>query len=132
MYYVTHKRNFFVDKEFQLQPGLRQTWTIVPDGITANATGQKYAHKGDFIDKDGKVITLTASESLEFGADPIGILTETLNLTEGAAAGSILRSGVIEAKWLHWPEGVEYKPSFNATIEEKLPLIQCYMLPEEE
>lgn len=132
MIYATHKKKFFVDREFQMQPGLRQTWTVKPDGIEKTEDGFVYARKGSFIDKEGKVVTLTGSDSLEFGSDPIGILTETLNLTYGAQAGSVLRSGVIDAQYLFYPEGVEYKPAFNASIEEKLPLIQCYMLPEEE
>lgn len=135
-YLVDQNKKFFIDKEFQIKPGVRNNHTLDPEGIEANEYGQKYAHKGDFIDKDGKVITLTGSGSeLTFSADPVGILTETVNLTYGKQVGSILRTGEIDAEELHYPEEVEYDPGFNKTIEEKLPGIVCMLheiKPKEE
>lgn len=125
MFYKRDYKSYEIDNEFQMKPGVRNTYTIKPDGLEADENGDILAHKGSFIDKDGKVIKLTGVE--EITPDPIGILTETLNLRYGPQAGSILRSGEIDAKFLYYPDEVEYNTSFNAIIESKLPLIQCYI-----
>ena len=110
-----------------------ETITIDNSGLKPNEEGEIEAVAGSFIDKDGKVITLTKGESLEFSSDPIGILTETINLTDGKQAGSIMYSGVIYADKLPYPEGVEYDDSFKTAIQDKLPQIHCvgsYAIPK--
>ena len=102
-----------------------ETVTIQPDGLEKNDDNEIYAHEGSFIDKDGKVITLTKGEGLEFSADPIGILTEAVNLTDGPQGGSVMKQGTIYANKIPYPEGVEYEESFMASIEAKLPKITC-------
>lgn len=102
-----------------------ETITIQQDGLEKDENNEIYAHEGSFIDKDGKVITLTKGEGLEFSADPVGILTEAVNVTDGAQAGSLMRRGTIYADKIPYPEGVEYEESFMASIEAKLPHILC-------
>ena len=99
--------------------------TVSDEGIQPDEDNEKWVHEGTFLDKDGKAITLTKGEGLEFSADPIGILTEAVNVTDGAQGGSLMRSGVIYADKLPYPEGVEYDDSFKASIEAKLPHILC-------
>ena len=126
MFYADRGDKFFVSYEFQIQPGLRETKTIQKDGLEPDENGMVYARKGSFVDKDGKVITLSDGGSeLTFSADPYGIITEDLNLTYGKQAGSVLRSGSIDPQWLNYPEGVTYKEAYAASIEEKLPHIIC-------
>lgn len=126
MYYADKGDKFFVSYEFQIQPGLRETKTIQKDGLEADEYGMIYARKGSFVDKDGKVITLSdGGTELTFSADPYGIITEDLNLTYGKQAGSVLRSGTIDPQWLNYPEGVTYKEAYAASIEEKMPHILC-------
>lgn len=121
---------YVIDKDFILAQYEPETITLSPEGVEKDEYGNMYIHKGQFIDKDGKVITLTSGEGLEFSADPIGILTETKNLRMGPVGGSILRTGMIEAKWLYYPSDVVYDPAFNASIEEKLPGIKCRLVQE--
>lgn len=126
MFLADRKTKTFISYEFQIQPGLRETKTIQTDGLEADEDGMIYAKKGSFVDKDGKVITLSDGGSeLTFSADPYGIITEDVNLTYGKQAGSVLRSGTIDAQWLNYPEGVTYKSDYDASIEEKLPHILC-------
>lgn len=123
MYFKQYYKNYEIDDEFQIKPGVRNTYTIQTDGLEADENGDVLAHKGSFIDKDGKVIKLTDCTSIP--SDPIGILTETLNLRYGPQPGSVLRSGEIQAKYLYYPDEVEYEESFDAIIESKLPHILC-------
>ncbi len=99
--------------------------TVSDEGIQPDEDNEKWVHEGTFLDKDGKAITLTKGEGLEFSADPVGILTEAVNVTDGAQGGSLMRRGVIYAEKLPYPEGVEYDDSFKAAIEAKLPHILC-------
>lgn len=124
---IKDRHNWSLDKDFILSQYDPIPCVIKPDGIEADEYGMKYAHKGSFIDKEGKVITLTDAEgTLTFSADPIGILTERLNLTYGERVGSILQHGLIQAEYLPYPEGVTYTAKYDDAIKEKLPLIQTY------
>lgn len=126
MFKANRRSKVFVSYEFQIQPGLRETKTIKTDGLEADDDGRIYARKGSFVDKDGKVITLSDGGSeLTFSADPYGIITEDLNLTYGKQAGSVLRSGTIDPQYLNYPEGVTYKDAYAASIEAKMPHILC-------
>lgn len=103
-----------------------ETITVQPDGIKEDDDHEKYIHEGTFIDKDGKAITLTkSSKNLTFSADPIGILTEAVNVTDGPQPGSLMRRGVIYAEKLPYPEEVEFDEQFKADIEAALPHILC-------
>lgn len=124
---INDRNKWSIDPDFVISQYDPVPWTIQPDGIEADEYGMKYAHKGDFIDKDGKVITLSdGGDSLTFSADPVGILTERKNVTYGPVVGSLLQRGVIQAEFLHYPEGVTYKPGYDKSIREKLPLILTY------
>lgn len=124
---IDDRKKWSIDNDFILSQYDPVPWTIVDDGIEADEYGMKYAHKGDFIDADGKVITLSdGGDSLTFSAEPVGILTERANVTYGPVVKGILQHGLIQAEFLNYPEGVTYKPEFDKSIKEKLPLIQTY------
>lgn len=122
-----------VDKLFIVHRGAVDSYTVQPDGIDADQYGHKWARSGSFIDAEGNVVTLTASgedpgeKELEFGSDPIGIITETVDVTDGPNEVAVLRSGEIEAENLNYPDTVEYDAGFNASIEEALPHILCHL-----
>lgn len=123
-----------IDKEFIMHADHPETFTVLPDGITPTEDGEYMLRKGTFVDIDGKVVTLSSSDkkTLTFSTPPIGIVTETLNITDHIAhkgmkvAASVMRRGLIQAEYLPYPDGVEYVESFKASIEEALPHILCY------
>lgn len=97
--------------------------TIVSDGIEPDKHGKKWAIKGSFIDKDGKVIKPTyGADSITFDTDPIGILFASVDVTNGPAHGAILTHGVIKADMFNWGDN-DYKPSLAKSVKEKLPEI---------
>ena len=74
---------------------------ISNEGIDPDVDGNKYAIKGSFIDKDGKVVTPTYTASgVTFSADPIGILFATVNVTHGDAHGAVMLEFVVKGNWL--------------------------------
>lgn len=126
---ILNNEKSFINNDFIMKIDVDPE-TIVLDvtSVEADEDGDKYAHKGQFVDKDGKIITLTDGEgTLTFSSDPVGILTEDVNLKwdEANVEASILRHGLIQAEYLHYPEGVTYKPKYASDIEAKLPHIRC-------
>ena len=92
---------------------------ISNEGIDPDVDGNKYAIKGSFIDKDGKVVkpTYTAS-GVTFSADPIGILFATVNVTHGDAHGAVMVKGVVKGNWLLACS--QAKQKYNEKIGEKI------------
>lgn len=126
-----------VDKIFIVHRGAVDSYTVFSDGIAPDVYGKQYARAGSFIDEEGKVVTLTATgeagkKQLKFSKPPIGIITETRDVTDGPRDVAILRSGEIEAQNLNYPEGLEYETGFNAQIETALPHILCYLALEDK
>lgn len=95
--------------------------TILPDGIEPDEQGKKYAIKGSFVDKDGKILKPTFSaESVTFDTDPVGILFASVNVTYGPAMGAIMYRGRIRGEWFNWGDN-DYVPALAKSVQEKLP-----------
>lgn len=124
-YWLKDNREVFVDAEFMALEYNFHTvsHTISDEGIEVDEHGRKYARKGSFIDKDGKVTTPTVSASdLTFETDPIGILYHTVDVTHGPVDGAILIIGTVMGEYMDWGEQ-EYSFDLAKKLHEKLPLI---------
>lgn len=53
------------------------TGTVVVDGVTADKEGNKIVPRGTFLDKDGKISSVSGGT----GSDPVGMLDKTVDLT---------------------------------------------------
>lgn len=53
------------------------TGTVVVEGVTADETGRKIVPRGTFLDKDGKISSVSGGT----GSDPVGLLDKTVDLT---------------------------------------------------
>lgn len=124
-YWLKDSREVFVDAEFMAHEYAKHTvsHTISDEGIEADEHGHKYAQKGSFIDKDGKVTvpTVTASE-ITFENPPIGMLFHTLDVTHGPVDGAILIIGTVMGDYVDWGEQ-EYNFDLAKSLHKALPLI---------
>lgn len=74
------------------------TATIVAEGVTADENGKKYVKSGTLIDKDGKVVTQTGDSGSEtLSTTPVGILYQTIEVTNGDDAGALVVEGYLRA-----------------------------------
>ena len=124
-YWIKEDRFVDADAEFMALEYVKHTvsHTISDEGIEADARGKKYAVKGSFIDKDGKVTVPTVSASdLTFESDPIGILFHTVDVTDGPVDGAVLIIGTVMGEYIDWGEQ-EYSFELAKKLHEKLPLI---------
>lgn len=77
---------------------VRFSGTVKNTGLTADEHGRKYALAGSLIDADGNVITQTGSTGSEnLSATPIGVLFNTVDVTEGDQPCSLVVEGYLRA-----------------------------------
>lgn len=98
------------------------TGTVVPDEVEADADGRKVVHKGSLIAASGKVVAVTAGETVSFSEDPVGILLKAVDVTYGAQPGAVMVEGYVIGERL--PLGVEYTAAVGEAIHAKLPEIK--------
>lgn len=125
MYWLKDNREVFGDAEFMAHEYAKHTvsHTISDEGIKADEHGRKYARKGSFIDKDGKVTepSVTASE-ITFTQAPVGILFHTVDVTHGPEDGAILIIGTVMGEYIDWGEQT-YNFNLAKSLHKALPLI---------
>ncbi|MBU3111997.1 hypothetical protein [Clostridium lacusfryxellense] len=68
--------------------------TVLAAGVVADADGKKYVEAGSLIDADGNVVTATGDA---LTGTPVGILYQTVDVTAGDEAGSIMVEGYLRA-----------------------------------
>lgn len=127
---ISNRRKWSLDKDFIITQRDPIPVDISPVGVEADEYGQKYVHKGEFIDAKGQVVKVTESGgNLQFSGDPIGILTERVNVTNGRVTRGVLNNGLIQAEYLPiFTNGeIEYDPKYDAQITEKLPHVLTYL-----
>ena len=74
------------------------TATIVAEGVTADENGKKYVKSGSLIDANGKVVTQTGESGSEvLSATPVGILYQTVEVTNGDEVGALVVEGYLRA-----------------------------------
>lgn len=125
MYWTYPTREVFVDAEFMAHEHgkLTVSHTISNEGLEADEHGHKYAQKGSYIDKDGKVVVPTVTSStIEFSSQPIGILFHTIDVTNGPEDGAILIKGTVMGDYMDWGEQ-EYNFDLAKSLHKALPLI---------
>lgn len=66
--------------------------TVVSAGVDVNAEGKKIVKAGSFIDATGAVVKPSGTS---FEGDPIGILRNTVDVTNGDAPASIIVEGYL-------------------------------------
>lgn len=77
---------------------VRFTGTIKSDGITADENGKKFVPVGTLIDADGTVVKQTgASGSETLTSTPVGVLFNTVEVTNGDVPGSLVVEGYLRA-----------------------------------
>jgi hypothetical protein len=72
------------------------TGTVLSAGVVADADGKKYVAAGSFIDSTGAVVTeegTSGSETLT--TTPVGVLYQTVDVTNGDEPGSIMVEGYL-------------------------------------
>lgn len=74
------------------------TATIVAEGVTADENGKKYVKSGSLIDANGKVVTQTGESGSEvLSATPVGVLYQTVEVTNGDEVGALVVEGYLRA-----------------------------------
>ena len=72
--------------------------TVLAAGVTANADGKKYVVAGTLIDATCAVVTQTGAAGSEtLTTTPVGILYQTVDVTNGNEPGSIMVEGYLRA-----------------------------------
>jgi len=72
--------------------------TILAAGAVADADGKKYVEAGSFIDDIGAVVTETGTAGSEtLTTTPVGVLYQTVDVTNGDAPASIMVEGYLRA-----------------------------------
>lgn len=72
--------------------------TVLATGVVADADGKKYVEAGSFIDADGNVVTETGTAGSEtLTTAPIGVLYQTVDVTNGDEPGSLVVEGYLRA-----------------------------------
>lgn len=122
MYYKTNIKRTHEKEILASEKLVSFTGTVVPDGVDVDEDGRKVVHKGSLIAASGKVVTVTAGETVSFSEDPVGILLEAVDVTYGAQTGALMVEGYVIGQRL--PLGVEYTEAIGAAIRAKLPEIK--------
>lgn len=74
------------------------TATIAAEGVTADENGKKYVKSGSLIDANGKVVTQTGESGSEvLSATPVGVLYQTVEVTNGDEVGALVVEGYLRA-----------------------------------
>lgn len=69
---------------------------ILAAGVTPDVDGKKYVVAGSLIDADGNVVTETGAEGAEaLSSTPVGVLYQTVDVTDGDQAASLVVEGYI-------------------------------------
>lgn len=77
---------------------VRFTGTIKSDGIAADENGKKFVLAGTLIDADGAVVKQTgASGSETLTTTPVGVLFNTVEVTNGDVPASLVVEGYLRA-----------------------------------
>ena len=72
--------------------------TVLAAGVVADADGKKYVLAGKLINASGAVVTQTGSAGSEtLSSTPVGILYQTVDVTNGNAPASIMVEGYLRA-----------------------------------
>jgi hypothetical protein len=72
--------------------------TVLAAGVVADADGKKYVIAGTLIDATGAVVTETGAEGSEtLTTTPVGILYQTVDVTNGDEPGSLVVEGYLRA-----------------------------------
>lgn len=75
--------------------------TVLAAGVAADADGKKYVAAGTFIDATGAVVTETGSAGSEtLTTTPVGVLYQTVDVTNGDEPASIMVEGYLRAEVL--------------------------------
>ena len=76
---------------------VRFSGTVLASNVTdADENGRKYVKAGSLIDADGKVVTETGEPSSEtLSAIPVGVLFETVDVTNGDMPCSLIVEGYL-------------------------------------
>lgn len=130
MYYRTGIERTYEKEILASEKVTAFTGTVVPDGVEADAEGRKVVHRGSLIAASGKIVTLdvdptariTTSTSIRFSENPVGILKEAVDVTNGAQPGAIMVEGYVVGERL--PLGVDYTEAVGEAIHGKLPEIK--------
>ena len=122
MYYKTNIGRTMEKEILASEKVVSFTGTVVPDEVEADADGRKVVHKGSLIAGSGKVVAVTAGETVSFSEDPVGILLEAVDVTYGAQPGAVMVEGYVIGERL--PLGVEYTAAVGEAIHAKLPEIK--------
>ena len=70
--------------------------TILAANVVADSDGKKYVTAGSFIDATGEVVTETGVEGSEtLTTDPVGVLYQTVDVTNGDEPASIMVEGYL-------------------------------------
>lgn len=123
MYYKTNIERTIEKEILASEKVVSFTGTVVPDGVEADADGQKIVHKGSLLAASGKAVTVTVAEDkISFSEDPVGILLEAVDVTYGAQPGAVLVEGYVIGERLSL--GTEYTAAIGEAIRAKLPEIK--------
>lgn len=72
--------------------------TVLAAGAVADENGKKYILSGSFIDATGAVVTETGTAGAEtLTTTPVGVLYQTVEVTNGDDAGSLIVEGYLRA-----------------------------------
>lgn len=87
--------------------------TVLASNVSqADENGRKYVKAGSFIDADGNIVTETGEPSSEtLSSTPVGVLFETVDVTNGDAPCSLIVEGYLRKDRV--VDGV-----FDNTLEE--------------
>ena len=70
--------------------------TVLNAGVVADADGKKYVVAGSFIDATGTVVTETGTAGSEtLTTTPVGVLYQTVDVTNGDEPASIMVEGYL-------------------------------------
>jgi hypothetical protein len=72
--------------------------TVLNAGVVADSDGKKYVAAGSFIDATGAVVVETGTPGSEtLTSEPVGVLYQTVDVTNGDEACSIMVEGYVRA-----------------------------------
>lgn len=94
------KISYTNDMEILVTPANLVTFsgTVIATNVTADSEGKKIVPAGKFIDTDGNVVTQTGTEGSEtLSATPVGVLLDTVDVTDGDQPAAFVVEGYLRA-----------------------------------
>lgn len=94
------KKTYTNDMEILVTPANLVTFsgTVLAAGVTANSEGKKIVVTGTLIDADGNVVKQTGAVGSEtLTTTPVGILYQTVDVTNGDRPCSLVVEGYLRA-----------------------------------